>query len=114
MSTNTDSEGNATTTDDVARRTKTPIEAFADIDHSRVLIIDETSGRMYIKQVARDEYHWYSLNNHGAFCGQWFWDRLKTRDVVTQKLRSDHCERTAHKQLSNCKQRIQQGLTGYE
>jgi hypothetical protein len=106
------SGGESRTADDVGTRTrtKTPIEAVADIDHSRVLIIDETSGRVYIKQNDCDEYHWYTVNRHGAFCGQWFWDRLRTRDVVTSKLRSDHCQRTEHKQLSDLKSRIQHGL----
>lgn len=98
-------------TDDVgARRSLTPIEAFAAITYDRVLIIDETSGRMYVKQSDRDEYHWYSVNRHGAFCGQWFWDRMKSKDVVKAKLRSEHCHNQAHEQITDLKSRIQQGL----
>lgn len=93
-----------------SKRSLTPVEAFAAINYDRALLIEKPHGTYYIIQSGTEEYHWLSLNRHGAYCGDWYHDRIDTSDHVKLELKSEHCLNQALEQPSNLKTRVQQLL----
>jgi hypothetical protein len=96
--------------DDAGKRKLKPVEAFAAITYDRVLIIHKTNGSTYVQKRSRDQYHWLSLNRHGAYCGEWDDDRSFSLGTVKQWLKSEHCHDQEIESISTLKTRVQQML----